>query len=162
MLTQAWPLLQSPLPQQSPCTQLAPHGRSPLGQLPLQDWVRGMHTSPQGWVLLLQLKPQLLPLQLAEALAGAGQRSQRSPQESTLRLSRHWSPQRWKPLRQSNTQLFHVGKEPRRPVTHDARGPRDGRLPVLWRGYGCGQPLRGDEAFRRWTVYGGGKLSTCW
>jgi hypothetical protein len=54
----------------------------------------------------LQLKLQVVPSQLGVALAGEGQRSQRSPQVSMLRLSRQLSPHWWKPVRQVYAQAL--------------------------------------------------------
>jgi hypothetical protein len=104
-----WQDLQAPQslsPQQLPSTQLPPQFRRPSGHIPLQAWVRGMHESPQRWKPWLQLKSQRLPSQLGVEFAGAGQRSQRSPQELTLRLSLHCWSQSWKPPRQVKTQAL--------------------------------------------------------
>ena len=48
----------------------------------------------------MQAKSQAVPLQVGVALAGAVQVAQRSPQESTLRLSLQTPSQSWNPLRQ--------------------------------------------------------------
>jgi hypothetical protein len=100
-----WQVAQTPPPQslllqQFPSTQLPPQFRSPPGQLPLQGWLRGMQAPLHSRKPELQVNEQLLPSQLGVALAGAGHRPQRSPQDSTLRLSRQVPLQSWKPPRQ--------------------------------------------------------------
>jgi hypothetical protein len=104
-----WQLLQGPQ-SASPQHEPAPAGT----QRPEQSRVPIGHSPAHGSLVPTQAIPQRRPpgqsnshwllRQARVAPVGPGQRSQRSPQESTLLLSLHTPRQSWKPARQVYTQ----------------------------------------------------------
>jgi hypothetical protein len=71
----------------------------------------GLHSLPQRWSPLLQVKSQRLPEQAGIALAMPSQLAHEGPQAAMLLSASQLWPQPWKPARQEHT-LRRVSHEP--------------------------------------------------